>query len=317
MSTPANPSIAILIPCRNEAVSIGKVVADFRRALPAATIYVYDNGSTDGTAERARAAGAVVRREIRPGKGNVVRRMFADVEAELYLLVDGDDTYDATAAPRLVEHLLAQSSDMVVAARGSGTPGAFRRGHRLGNRILAGLVSQTFGRDAGDMTSGYRAFSRRFVKSFPAQSGGFEIEVEITIHALELDMPIDQVEAPYKPRPEGSRSKLSTWRDGTRVLSAIVALTKDERPLPFFGALGALIAALSLVLGTPVVLEFLRSGLVPRLPTALLATGLMVLAFLSLASGLILDTVTRGRREMKRLSYLSLPGPSTDRAAGR
>lgn len=317
MSTPANPSIAILIPCRNEAVSIGKVVADFRRALPAATIYVYDNGSTDGTAERARAAGAVVRREIRPGKGNVVRRMFADVEAELYLLVDGDDTYDATAAPRLVEHLLAQSSDMVVAARGSGTPGAFRRGHRLGNRILAGLVSQTFGRDAGDMTSGYRAFSRRFVKSFPAQSGGFEIEVEITIHALELDMPIDQIEAPYKPRPEGSRSKLSTWRDGTRVLSAIVALTKDERPLPFFGALGALIAALSLVLGTPVVLEFLRSGLVPRLPTALLATGLMVLAFLSLASGLILDTVTRGRREMKRLSYLSLPGPSTDRAAGR
>ena len=243
--------------------------------------------------------------------------MFADVEAELYLLVDGDDTYDAAAAPRLVERLLASSSDMVVAARGTDIPGAFRRGHRLGSHVLAALVRQTFGREPGDMLSGYRAFSRRFVKSFPAQSGGFEIEVEITIHALELDMPIDQIQTPYRPRPEGSRSKLSTWRDGTRVLYAIVALTKDERPLPFFGALGALIAALSLVLGTPVVLEFLRIGLVPRLPTALLATGLMVLAFLSLACGLILDTVTRGRREIKRLSYLSLPGPDADRATRR
>jgi glycosyltransferase involved in cell wall biosynthesis len=302
------PCIAVLIPCFNEAAAIGKVVAEFRAALPEATIHVYDNNSTDGTAEAARAAGALVRHEALQGKGNVVRRMFADVEADIYVLVDGDDTYEAAAAPRLVRLLCEQGLDMVTGVRTGGTA-AYRRGHRLGNRALTGLVAAVFGDRVSDMLSGYRVFSRRFVKSFPALAGGFETETEFTVHALELGMPIGEVPTAYKERPPGSASKLSTIRDGARILRTILVLVKEERPLPFFGlaALALLLAGLGLFV--PVLLTYLATGLVPRLPTAVLSLGLVLLAFLSLACGLILDTVTRGRREAKRIAYLAISGP--------
>jgi hypothetical protein len=301
----ARHKVAVLIPCFNEEAAIARVVGDFRAALPNAEIYVYDNNSTDGTAEIARRAGAVVRRERHQGKGYVVRRMFSDVEADIYVLVDGEATYDAPSVRDMVALLVEERLDMVVAARISQDADAYRSGHRLGNRLLSGFVGHVFGHTFSDMLSGYRVMSRRFVKSFPVLSGGFEIETELTIHALELGLPVAEVKTPYYARPAGSTSKLHTWRDGIRILWTILKLYRSERPLPFFSGIGVALAAVSVGLGTPVVLTFLREGVVPRLPTAVLAMGLMLLAFLSVASGLVLDTVTRGRREMKFLAYLA------------
>lgn len=299
--------VAVLVPCLNEEVAIGAVVRDFRAALPGATIYVYDNASTDRTAQVAAEAGAVVCVEPLRGKGNVVRRMFADVEADVYVLVDGDATYDASAATALVDRLVAERLDMINVARVSEIREAYRPGHRFGNRLLTGLVGAIFGRRVKDMLSGYRIFSRRFVKSFPALAAGFETETELTVHALELRMPIAEAEAPYRDRPVGSASKLSTFRDGWRILRTIVTLVREERPLAFFSAAFALLVAASLALSAPLFLTYLETGLVPRFPTAILATGTMLMAFLALVCGLVLDTVTRGRRELKRLHYLSIP----------
>jgi hypothetical protein len=301
----ANRSVAVLVPCHNEASTVARVVEEFRRNLPTALIYVYDNGSTDDTAQTARSSGAIVRAEPLLGKGNVVRRMFADVEADIYVMVDGDGTYDATAAPGLVERLVHDGLDMVNCARVPAADGVYRPGHLFGNRILTGLVARVFGERLKDMLSGYRVMSRRFVKSFPALSTGFEIETEITVHALELRAPIAEMSAPYFVRPQGSASKLRTIGDGMRILRLIVHLVKEERPLQLFSAIFAVLAAVSIALGVPVVMQFLATGLVGRLPTAVLATGLMILAFLNLFCGLVLDTVTRGRRELKRLIYLA------------
>ena len=309
-AAPARHRVAVLVPCFNEAAAIDKVVRDFRTALPDAVVYVYDNGSTDDTAAVARAAGAVVRHEGNPGKGNVVRRMFADVEADIYVLVDGDDTYDASAAPALVRKLLDEQLDMVNASRADGTVAAYRPGHRFGNRVLSGMVAYIFGDRFTDMLSGYRAFSRRFVKSFPALTAGFEIETELTVHALELRMPTAEMPTRYKERAPGSASKLRTFRDGWRILLTILVLVKEERPMPFFGGLSALLAAVAIILAVPLVVTFVETGLVPRFPTAILSTGLMLLAFLSLACGLILDTVTLGRRELKRMRYLAITAPA-------
>ncbi len=305
----AGPRVAVLVPCHNEAVAIAKVVADFRAALPGATIHVYDNNSTDGTVAAALAAGAVVRREALQGKGHVVRRMFADVEADFYVLVDGDDTYDAAAAPEMLRRMLEDGLDMMTGTRVTDIEAAYRPGHRLGNRVLTGMVRAIFGNRITDMLSGYRTFSRRFVKSFPALSAGFEIETEFTVHALELRMAIGEVRTVYRDRPAGSVSKLRTYTDGLRILRTIVILVKEERPLYFFSLCGLLLLLLGIVLGMPVVIEFLSTHLVPRLPTAVLATGVVLLSFLSFSAGLILDSVTRGRREFKRLAYLALPGP--------
>lgn len=297
--------VAVLVPCHNEEAAIAGVVHDFRHYLPAADIYVYDNVSTDETAQVARDAGALVYREPLIGKGNVVRRMFADVEADIYVIVDGDGTYDASSAPRLIRYLVTNGLDMVNCARTSSGDGAYRPGHQFGNRLLSGLVARVFGNQLSDMLSGYRVMSRRFVKSFPALSTGFEIETELTVHALELRAPIGELSAPYISRPRGSASKLHTVRDGLKILRLIIHLVKEERPLQFFTIGFCALAATSVALGIPVFAAFLRTGLVGRLPTALLATGLMILAFLSLFCGLILDTVTRGRRELKRLLYLA------------
>jgi len=297
--------VAVLIPCRNEEAAIGKVVADFQRALPAATVYVYDNNSTDRTVEAAALAGAVVRRERLQGKGHVVRRMFADIDADAYVLVDGDDTYDAEAAPRMLDLLVARQLDMVTAARQGGGKEAYRPGHRFGNRALTGIVSWIFGGGITDLLSGYRVFSRRFVKSFPALSAGFETETEFTVHALALHMPMQEVHATYRSRPAGSRSKLNTVVDGLRIARTVAMLIQHERPLPVFSLAGVILAITGVMLGMPVVGEFVATGLVPRLPTAVLATGLVLLAFLSLACGLILDAVRHGRRETKRLAYLT------------
>jgi len=299
----------VLLPCYNEETAIAQTVADFRAALPQARVYVYDNASTDRTAEVAAAAGASVVREPLRGKGNVVRRMFADVEADVYVLADGDDTYDAAAAPALIGKLCREQLDMVNAARVNTSQEAYRRGHRFGNRLFTRMVSGLFGKRFDDILSGYRVFSRRFVKSFPALAKGFEIETELTVHALELRMPVAEVTTPYKERPEGSESKLSTFRDGFRILRTILRLTKEERPLAFFSAGAAMLAFASLVLAFPLLVTYLETGLVPRLPTAVLVSALMILAFLSLACGLILDSVAHGRREMKRLHYLTLPAP--------
>ncbi len=310
--TPMNDSparIAVLVPCHNEEVAIAKVVADFRRALPGAIVYVYDNASTDQTVARAIAAGALVRQEPNKGKGNVVRRMFADIEADIYILVDGDDTYQATAAPTLVAKLTGDGLDMVTGRRVRSAKSAYRRGHVFGNRMFRGLASVIFGADAGDMFSGYRAFSRRFVKSLPFTAEGFGIETELTVHAIRLLMPRAEVDTEYHERAAGSASKLNTFRDGFRILLTLAVLLREERPLLFFTYIFLLLAALSALLGAPLVAEYLHTGLVPRLPTAILATAFMLLAFLALASGLILDTVTRGRWELKRLAYLSIPGP--------
>jgi glycosyltransferase involved in cell wall biosynthesis len=301
--------VAVILPCYNEEAAIGQTVAAFRSALPDAAIYVYDNNSKDRTVDYARAAGAIVRTERMQGKGNVVRRMFADVEADVYVMADGDATYDASAAPALVSRLIEENLDMVVGSRRSEVELAYRRGHRLGNRMLTGMLAQLFGRSFSDILSGYRVFSRRFVKSFPILSAGFEIETEISVHALELRMPCAEIETEYGARPEGSASKLSTYRDGWRILKTILNLYRIERPVLFYGNIGVILLVVALLLAIPLISTYAQTGLVPRQPTAILITGLGILAFLSFFSGLILDTVTRGRREMRRLAYLALPAP--------
>ncbi len=302
--------IAVLIPAYNEAQTIGDVVRSFRAALPNSRIYVYDNNSWDNTAVLAKQAGAIVRREPLQGKGYVVRRMFSDIEADVYVMVDGDATYDAASAPRLVSRLIETQADMVVGARITEDKAAYRAGHRLGNRVLTGLVSAIFGDRFTDMLSGYRAFSRRFVKSFPALASGFETETELTVHALELDMITTEIQTPYGARPLGSMSKLSTVRDGFRILGTIGRLMRDERPLMFFGALSGVIMLTALALGAPVIAEYMSTGLVPRFPTAFLCGTLAVLSSIALVSGIILETVSLGRREMKRLSYNGIEGLS-------
>ncbi|WP_309611418.1 glycosyltransferase family 2 protein [Sphingomonas sp.] len=309
MSLPSPPRIAVLLPCYNEEAAIERTIAGFRAALPVATIYVYDNNSNDRTVALATAAGAVVRTERQQGKGNVVRRMFADIDADVYIMADGDLTYDPVAAPPMVEMLLGEQLDMIVGTRKHEHAEAYRGGHVLGNKIFTGLLSGLFGRSFTDIFSGYRVFSRRFVKSFPVLSSGFEIETEMSVHALELRMPVGEVETVYAARPEGSESKLSTYRDGWRILKTIVTLYRIERPVLFFGSIGALLLLLGLVLAMPLVLTYLDTGLVPRFPTAILITGLVIIAVLCLFAGLILDTVTRGRREVRRLAYLAHSAP--------
>ncbi|HMI39719.1 MAG TPA: glycosyltransferase family 2 protein [Sphingomicrobium sp.] len=309
MKSPQSPRIAVLLPCYNEEAAVGATVAAFRAALPGAAIYVYDNNSADRTVELARSAGAIVRTERMQGKGHVVRRMFADVDADVYVMADGDLTYDATAAPGLVAMLLDDQLDMVVGARKHEVEDAYRGGHVLGNRIFNGLLSRLFGRSFSDIFSGYRVFSRRFAKSFPVLSAGFEIETEMSVHALELRMPVGEVVTAYGARPEGSESKLSTYRDGWRILKTIAVLYRIERPVLFFGAIAALLIIAAIALSVPLVITYLDTGLVPRFPTAILATGLVIIAVLSFFAGLILDTVTRGRREMRRLAYLAFPAP--------
>jgi len=304
--------IAILVPCYNEETAIAKVVADFRASLPHAEIYVYDNNSRDRTAEVARAAGAVVRGETHQGKGHVVRRMFSDIEADVYVLVDGDATYDAPSARTMISRLLADRLDMVVGARVDREDAAFRLGHRFGNRLLTAFVANVFGNTFKDILSGYRVFSRRFVKSFPALSGGFEIETELTAHALVLELPVAEIDTPYYARPAGSHSKLNTWRDGIRILGTIVRLYRAERPLGFFSAIGISLGLVSLGIAIPIFATYLTDGVVPRLPTAVLSTGLMMIACLAIACSLVLDTVTRGRREIKRLAYLSHRSPGDE-----
>jgi glycosyltransferase involved in cell wall biosynthesis len=302
--------VAVLVPCYNEEATIESVVCDFRAALPDSVIYVYDNNSKDRTVEIAREAGAVVRHEPLQGKGNVVRRMFADVEADIYVLVDGDATYDASSAPKLVQALRDGPLDMVNGRRIYRDVSAQRSGHRFGNVVLTGMVSWIFGSRIRDTLSGYRVLSRRFVKSFPALAAGFEIETELTVHALELRMPISELDIHYRARPEGSTSKLSTYKDGLRILWEILVLLKEERPMHFFGSIALGFALFALALACPLFVTYLETGLVPRFPTAILSTGLMLLAFLLLVCGLILDTVTRGRREIKRMQYLSAPAPN-------
>jgi hypothetical protein len=305
--------LAILVPCFNEEAAIGRVVADFRAALPDAVVYVYDNNSTDGTVEVAAAAGALVRRETHQGKGNVVRRMFADVDADIYVLVDGDATYDAPSARGMIARLVDDRLDMVVAARVDREQDAYRPGHRTGNRLLTRFFASVFGATFTDILSGYRVFSRRFVKSFPVLSRGFEIETELAVHALELELAVAEIPTPYYARPQGSVSKLSTWRDGLRIVATIVSLYRSERPLAFFSAIGIVLAVASVGLAIPIFVTYFEQGTVPRLPTAVLSTGLMLLAFLSIVAGLVLDTVTRGRREMKLIAYLQQRAPGDER----
>jgi len=303
------PTVAVLLPCYNEAAAIAQTIEGFRRALPDAAIYVYDNNSKDDTVRVAREAGAIVRSERTQGKGNVVRRMFADVEADVYVLSDGDATYDAKAAPKMIERLMAEQLDMVVGTRESDAQEAYRRGHRFGNRMLTGCVTWIFGRTFSDILSGYRVFSHRFVKSFPALTEGFEIETEISVHALELKMPVAEVPTAYAARPEGSESKLSTYRDGFRILRLILNLYRLEKPVAFFGLISAALTVLAIGLSIDLLMTYLATHLVPRIPTAILCMGLVSLAIVSLSCGLILDTVTRGRREVKRLAYLALRPP--------
>lgn len=303
------PRVAVILPCYNEETAIAQTIRGFREALPDAEIYVYDNNSRDRTREIAEAEGARVRTERMQGKGYVVRRMFADIDADVYVMADGDATYDASAAPMMVRRLLEDQLDMVVGARASEIDAAYRRGHRLGNFMLTSILARMFGRSFSDILSGYRVFSRRFVKSFPVLSEGFEIETEISVHALELKMPVAELRTAYGARPEGSASKLSTYRDGWRILKTMINLYRIERPIAFFGAIGGALAALAVILAIPLFVTFMQTGLVPRVPTAILCTGLVLIAVLNGFCGLILDTVTRGRREMKRLAYLSHPAP--------
>jgi glycosyltransferase involved in cell wall biosynthesis len=308
--------VAVLIPCYNEEAAISGVIYAFHATLPEAAIYVYDNNSADGTVATATAAGAIVCQETLQGKGHVVRRMFADIEADIYVLVDGDGTYDASAAPDMISMLIDQQLDMVTALRIANSAGAYRRGHLFGNSVLSGAMQCIFGKRISDMLSGYRAFSRRFVKTFPALASGFETETEFSVHALELRMPVGELRTAYGKRGAGSASKLRTYTDGLKVLRMIIVLVKNERPLQLFSFAGALLLVTGCGLGVPVITEFLHTGLVPRLPTAVLATGFVVLSFLSFSCGLILDSVTRGRREMKRLAYLAVPGVGTHRTSG-
>ncbi|HEU4810167.1 MAG TPA: glycosyltransferase family 2 protein [Sphingomicrobium sp.] len=302
--------MAVLLPCYNEEATIGATVTGFRKALPGARVYVYDNNSADATCKVAAKAGAVVRSERQQGKGHVVRRMFADIDADVYLMADGDLTYDPQAAPEMVALLLADQLDMVVGTRKHEEKDAYRGGHVLGNRIFTGLLARLFGRSFNDIFSGYRVFSRRFVKSFPVLSEGFEIETEMSVHALELRMPVGEVETLYLARPEGSESKLSTYSDGWRILKTIGTLYRVERPVLFYGMIGAFLVAAALLLSIPLAITYLHTGLVPRVPTAILVTGMTIVAVLCFFTGLILDTVTRGRREMRRLAYLSLDAPN-------
>jgi len=305
----ATTNIAVLLPCYNEEAAIAATVAGFKAALPGATVYVYDNNSKDRTREIAAQAGAVVRTEKQQGKGHVVRRMFADVDADVYIMADGDLTYDPAAAPAMVDMLLADQLDMVVGTRRHEQKDVYRGGHVLWNRIFTGLLSGLFGRSFSDIFSGYRVFSRRFVKSFPVLSAGFEIETEMSVHALELRMPVGEVETVYAARPEGSQSKLSTYRDGWKILKTIVNLYRVERPVLFYGGIGELLLLAAILLALPLVRTYLQTGLVPRFPTAILVTGMVIVAVLCVFAGLILDTVTRGRREVRRLAYLSLEAP--------
>lgn len=309
----ARCSVAVLLPCFNEEAAITQVVADFRRVLPGAQVYVYDNNSSDGTAAAAARAGAIVRRETYQGKGNVVRRMFADIDADIYVLADGDLTYDAGAAGRLIDRLVTGHLDMVVGRR-LGRDGAFRRGHRAGNALFNGMVSRLFGSGFRDILSGYRAVSRRFAKSFPATSSGFEIETELAVHALDLKLATAEIDLPYVARPENSSSKLKTFRDGARILLTIALMYKALRPFRFFGAIGFALMLVGLALGAPVVATWLETGLVPRLPTAVLAAGIMQLAFLSFACGIIVEAVSASRRELVRMRYLDLPAPGVERS---
>ncbi len=302
--------VAVLLPCYNEEAAIEKVVVGFRAALPGALIYVYDNNSRDKTVEKAAKAGAIVRSERQQGKGHVVRRMFADVDADVYIMADGDLTYDPKAAPAMVELLRRDQLDMVVGTRQHDAKDAYRGGHVIGNRLFTGLLARLFGRSFSDIFSGYRVFSRRFAKSFPVLSEGFEIETEMSVHALELRMPVGELATAYGARPEGSESKLSTFRDGWRILKTIVTLYRVERPVLFYGSIGALLLITALILSIPLVITYIDTGLVPRFPTAILVTGMTIIAVLCFFAGLILDTVTRGRREMRRLAYLAQPGPS-------
>jgi len=305
----ASPRIAVLLPCYNEEAAIAATVAGFRKALPGATVYVYDNNSSDRTTAVAAKAGAIVRTERQQGKGHVVRRMFADIDADVYVMADGDLTYDPTAAPAMVDLLLAEQLDMVVGTRRHEEKDAYRGGHVLGNKLFTGLLSGLFGRSFTDIFSGYRVFSRRFVKSFPVLSSGFEIETEISVHALELRMPVGEVETIYAARPEGSQSKLSTYSDGSRILRTILTLYRVERPALFYGLIGFLLLVAAVLLSIPLVVTYVHTGLVPRVPTAILVTGMTIVAVLCFFAGLILDTVTRGRREVRRLYYLSLAAP--------
>jgi glycosyltransferase involved in cell wall biosynthesis len=305
--------VAVLIPCYNEELSIGKVVRDFYRTLPKATVYVYDNNSTDNTRAVAEDAGALVRTEELQGKGNVVRRMFSDIDADYYVLIDGDDTYDVSASLELLKCAIDRNLDMVNGSRVNVGSDAYRPGHMLGNRMLTKIVAMIFGDRISDMLSGFRVFSRRFVKSFPALSSGFEIETELTIHALELKLPITEIKTEYKGRLEGSESKLRTYRDGLMILKLIATLVKEERPLQFFALVSGVLSVLSVFLAWPIVTEYLQTGMVPRFPTAILSSAIMLLAFLSLFTGMVLDTVTHGRREMKRMWYLSVPDRLRDK----
>ena len=312
-----NYSIAVLLPCFNEATTIASVVKHFREIMPEATIYVYDNNSTDRTIQQAEQAGAVIRREVLQGKGNVVRRMFADIEADVYVLSDGDETYDVASAPKMVSTLIRNKLDMVAASRVSTETTAYRPAHQFGNRFLSGLVAWLFGDRFKDILTGYRVFSRRFVKSFPALSWGFEVETELTVHALELRMPSEEIETPYHPRPAGSESKLNTWRDGTRIFMTILLLLKEVRPMFFFTSISLVLATASVLLAWPLLTTYMETGLVPRFPTAILSTGLMSVAFITMICGIILDSVTRGRRELKRMSYLNIPSLECRRGEDR
>ena len=303
----------MLLPCFNEEATIAATVEGFRAALPSAAIYVYDNNSRDRTREIATAGGAVVRSERQQGKGHVVRRMFADIDADVYVMADGDLTYDPSSAQAMVDLLLADQLDMVVGTRRHDEKGAYRGGHVLGNRLFTGILGRLFGRSFSDIFSGYRVFSRRFVKSFPVLSSGFEIETEISVHALELRMPVGEVETAYISRPEGSQSKLSTFGDGWRIMKTIATLYRTERPVLFFGTIGALLLVAALVLAVPLIVTYLDTGLVPRFPTAILITGMIIVAVLCFFAGLILDTVTRGRREVRRLAYLAFGAPGSPR----
>lgn len=311
--TLAGQRIAILLPCYNEAVTVATIIADFNKYLPQATVYVFDNNSRDDTVALARAAGATVRQVPLQGKGEVIRRMFADIEADVYIMVDGDDTYDASVAPDLASRLVDEGLDMVVGTRVTEEQAAYRFGHRFGNQLLTGCVAALFGHTFTDMLSGYRIFSRRYVKSFPAHSAGFETETELTVHALELRMPVTEVATRYKSRPEGSLSKLDTYRDGWRILRMIARLFKTERPLLFFsiGAIACML--LAVLLAIPLVQTYLATGLVPRQPTAILCTALSLFGMILLSCGLVLDTVTKGRIEQKRLAYLAIAAPSIRR----
>lgn len=305
---PAGPlQVALLVPCHNEAATVAAVVAAFRASLPAADCHVFDNRSDDGTGAIAQAAGAQVHAVALRGKGNVIRRAFADIEADVYVMVDGDATYDAAAAPVLVQRLLDEGLDMVVGARVDQDPAAYRAGHRFGNRLLTRCVARLFGDTFDDMLSGYRVFSRRYVKSFPAHAAGFEIETELAVHALQLRMPVAEMPTAYGARPEGSTSKLNTYRDGARILATIVRLFKAERPLLFFSLGAGASLLLSVLLAIPLFVTYFETGLVPRFPTAILCSALVLLSAVLLACGLVLDTVTRGRIEAKRLAYLAIP----------